>query len=118
MNKVASVCRNARELSLSALVDVLYDFIDLALKGEMNLVSLYNQYILGIARKKVDRLSKEYGDTLVERLYSLKGTYTETGQYYVSVNDIEFQFTKDRVLIGIFADVTSYSGETVRVSVG
>lgn len=118
MNKVASVCRNARELSLSALVDVLYDFIELALEGEMKLVSIYNQYILGVARKKVERLSKEYGNTLVERLYNLKGTYTETGQYHARINGLEFQFTKDRVLIGIFADVVAYSGETVRVSVG
>lgn len=45
MNKVASISRHAEDLCLNDLVDVLYDFISLALEGGTELNKAYNSII-------------------------------------------------------------------------
>lgn len=45
MNKVASISRHAEDLCLNDLVDVLYEFISLALEGEMELNKVYNSIV-------------------------------------------------------------------------
>lgn len=45
MNKIASVSRKPEKLELKDLVDVLYDFLSLALQGEDGLIAVYNRVL-------------------------------------------------------------------------
>lgn len=56
MNKVASISRHSEDLCLNDLVDVLYDFISLALEGETELNKVHNSIVERRAIKGTSKL--------------------------------------------------------------